>query len=301
MKYFLNKDIIKYNLLLALITLIVGAIGWELAENKIIIFLFVFTQSIIIAVQLAIYSKRQEQFSKIQEQLDQNQFKLLQRCDKNQETYNNLMQKQNMHYKQMEALLSIHSVIKPSMPLPQLRDSAISPDMANIIIQHVLNNKCKTILECGSGVSTLLISYCLKKTGQGRLWSVDHEEKYALITKQNLKAHSANEYTTVIEAPLKNITIKKKQWQWYDTAFLKDIDNIDLLIIDGPPRTVDSMVRYPALPLLFNSLNRHATIILDDASRPAEKDIVENWLKEFQNLSYDFIDTEKGTVILTKE
>lgn len=291
MKYFIDKNSIKHITLLAFITLIVGAIGWGLADSKIIIFLIVLSQSIVIAVQIATYSNIQNQFD----------LKLQQQFDQNQETYNRLIQKQNTHYKQIEALLSIHSVIKPHTPLPQLRDSAISPDMANIIIQQVLNNKYKTILECGSGVSTILISYCLKKLGQGHLWSIDHEEKYASITKQNLKSHNLEEFATVIHTPLKNITIKNKTWQWYDVGHLKDINEVDLLIIDGPPRTIDLMIRYPAMPLLFNSLSKHALIILDDASRQAEKDIVEKWLKEFPNLRYEFFNTEKGAVILTKE
>jgi len=183
-----------------------------------------------------------------------------------------------------------------------MRGSAISPDFANILVSIIFEKKPKTIVECGSGVSTLIISYCIKKMGCGHIWSIDHEKKYSDITSNNLKTHGLASFSTVIVAPMKLIDIDNKNYNWYDTKGLTAIQNkIDMLIIDGPPRNYSDEVRYPALPLLYEYLSDDAVIILDDANRKGEKEIVRKWLKQYKCLSYEWVDSEKGAVILRKD
>ena len=54
---------------------------------------------------------------------------------------------------------------------------------------------------------------------------------------------------------------------------------IDLLLVDGPPGYGEGMERsrYPALPALEPRLAPGAMVVLDDASRPGEREIIERW------------------------
>lgn len=203
-------------------------------------------------------------------------------------------------FKQTEGLLSILSCLKINRPLPPLGEWAISPDLAHVLICTVLANRPKCIVECGSGTSTLLMAYCLKQIGEGVIWSLEHEEKYARTTRKNLKAHGMEDQARVVHAPLQQVLLNGKSWLWYETTFLDKLDPIDLLFIDGPPARLGHMMRYPALPLIHQRLSKHAVIILDDAGRKDERQIVEVWLKEFTDFEYEWLDTQKGTVVLRR-
>ncbi len=206
--------------------------------------------------------------------------------------------KQN--YRQIEAMLSVLALLRPKLPLPQMRDWAISPDFARIVVGLVLARKPKTILECGSGVSTLLMAYCIRELGQGHIWSLEHDPAYGDITRKMLEAHDLGDASTIIDAPLKEISLYGRIWKWYDTASLGDIGPIDLLVIDGPPQKTQRMARYPALPVLGESLNDDAIVILDDASGRRGKPTARAWKKEFVGFECECYHTEKGALLLRK-
>ena len=50
-------------------------------------------------------------------------------------------------------------------------------------------------------------------------------------------------------------------------------------MVDGPPGNEEGIERsrHPALPVLGERLGRGAMVILDDAERPGEQGVLENW------------------------
>ena len=62
------------------------------------------------------------------------------------------------------------------------------------------------------------------------------------------------EFAEVRHAPLKRGMIGDAEWYWYDPEQLEGIDDIDLLLVDGPPGMIQKNSRWPALPLLFDRL-----------------------------------------------
>ena len=111
------------------------------------------------------------------------------------------------------------------------------------------------------------------------------------------------DYSTIIHAPLKNVLIDNQEWLWYDNHdYQKLLENqkIDLLVIDGPPWDTQKLARYPALPILFDSLSEDATIIIDDAYRKDEQEIIDLWANKYNYFHQDFIEGDRGTVILSK-
>lgn len=209
-------------------------------------------------------------------------------------------QRQDYRHKQTEALFSIYTMIKPQHPLPFLGDWAISPDFAHILISRIYEDKPKTVLELGSGTSTLLAGYCMKSIGQGKIFSLENTEAYAAETKRMLKKHDLQNEAEILHAPLSPVTIGNENWLWYDTHQISGLSSIDLLIIDGPPKSVQKMARYPALPLLIPKLSENAVILLDDSRRKDEKLIINRWLEEFDELHCELVDTEKGTAVFQK-
>ncbi len=59
-------------------------------------------------------------------------------------------------------------------------------------------------------------------------------------------------------------------------------DPIDLLVVDGPPAYAagHGLARYPALPVLCDLLAPRATVILGDAERPGEQEVLRRWEHE---------------------
>jgi len=201
-------------------------------------------------------------------------------------------------FSQTQSLLFVYGKINFKKPLPPMRGSAISPDFAAILISLFEERAPKTTLECGSGISTIILSYLAEKNN-GRVISLDHLEEFADSTREELKKHRNRSEVKVVLAELKKRAINGQSYNWYDLDKIENITTpIDMLIIDGPPKNSSKNARYPALPLLRKKLSDNCVIVLDDADRADERETVEKWLKEFPEFKKTYIPTEKGTVVL---
>lgn len=203
-------------------------------------------------------------------------------------------------YRQIEALFSLFSTMHPERPLPDMRGWAMSPDLLKKIAEMILAAKPKLILEAGSGVSTLVIGYCLKRLGEGRIISLEHDAEHAQKTQALVSLHGLDGYVTVMHAPLRKFDINGEHWVWYTIDGVNLDRPIDVLVVDGPPGHIQKLARYPALPLLYSFLAAESTIVLDDGQRPEEKEIVARWEDEFGELFPQYLELEKGAFLLKK-
>ena len=208
-------------------------------------------------------------------------------------------------YQQLETLIPLIHDLDIKKNLPNTRDYAASPDYLSTINEIIKKNTPNLILEAGSGVSTVIASYSLKKYGEGKIISLDHDEKYAQQTKYELKKHNLENYAEVVYAPLKKhifpiSDLYDNYLIWYDTdTILNQIDSVDLFIIDGPPSRIKN-ARFPALPIMFDKIKKGTIIILDDAKRKNEQDIIKLWKKEYDCFEYEYIENDKGLLIMKK-
>lgn len=205
-------------------------------------------------------------------------------------------------YKQIEALLNLHSLIPLAHPLPPLRGWAISPDFAIALYSLILERKIQNVLELGSGSSSLIVGYALQKLGRGKLISLDHDSNYAIASKQLVCNHQLEQYCQIHHAPLKSIEINGQNYKFYSLECLKQTNlKFDLLIVDGPPSYTNPLARFPAVPLLYDYLADEAIVCLDDGDRKDEKLAVKKWLQEYSALkTMTSPKTEKGMSILKK-
>lgn len=140
------------------------------------------------------------------------------------------------------------------------------------------------VVELGSGVGTPWLALSVATTG-GRLLSVEHDEAFVSSTSRLVAHYGLEDTSTLVHAPLEE---RSDEDPWYSLdalgeeldAFLGS-DQIDLLLVDGPPGTTGPHARRPALPELHGRLGTGALVILDDTIREHERAIWQGWLEEF--------------------
>lgn len=151
-------------------------------------------------------------------------------------------------------------------------------------------------VEIGSGVSTALIPLFLKKQKFNYdFFSIEGDAEWKKQTEILVKKYAPHE-----EVRINLITCQKKNDScWYDTTTLSEqltnFHNIDALLIDGPPGSLCSQARKPAIPFFLPRLKNNSVVFLHDAKRKDEKEIIENWKQYFHSLKINF--TKKGLAI----
>lgn len=202
-------------------------------------------------------------------------------------------------FRQMEALQGLYVELDLKHSLPPTRGWAASPDFLLELARHARSTQPKTVVECSSGTSTLVLARCMQLNGAGMVFSLEHDAEYARLTRAQLRRHGLEDWAQVLEAPLHPHALGGEKWRWYDISALPAWLEIDLLVIDGPPQATRSLARYPAGPLLFPSLARGASVFLDDAARPDERTVLQRWQKEFPALEQSGRHCEKGCAVLS--
>lgn len=217
-------------------------------------------------------------------------------------TYRGVVQEIKYQDSRNQAMLNIHTMVDADLPLPYLTGWAAFPELISAILKEVKLAKPDHIVEIGSGSSTIITSYLLKEHGKGRITSLDHDEYYGGLTVKELEQRGLQDLAAVHYTPLKAQEFINRTFSWYDLSSVdfEALPAIDLLVVDGPPEQTNTHARYPALPLLYPFLSEKAVVILDDAGRKEESEIVEMWLKDYPEFTHEFIPTEKGISILRR-
>lgn len=280
--YLRNKDKLLI-LFLLIFFILVGYLSFIVFSEFILVILIITISSTLLVFIFEFYRRLNDKSTQIVEQQIQSKTQ------------------QENNYKQIESALSLFHTIKPDLPLPKMRGWAASPDFLKRIVYEVLSRKPNLIVEASSGVSTLMISYTLKKIGHGRVISLENDKKYYRKTKKLIKNHGLEEYSTLMYAPLKKVTIDGKSFKWYDTTSLELESAIDMLIIDGPIGSLQKLSRYPALPKFYEKLAENGVVLLDDGNRQGEKEIVNLWVAKYPHIRSEYLELEKGGYILFKE
>lgn len=147
-------------------------------------------------------------------------------------------------------------------------------DYSRAIVEQALKST-GPVLECGSGLSTILLGII----GQERnfqVYSLEHHPAWAAHVHKRL-LNLGIKSVTVFETPLKEYG----NYDWYDVSKLPQLDSlqlIQLVICDGPPHDTKGG-RYGLLPIMKKYLAKGVIILLDDYGREEEQRIVNDWSK----------------------
>jgi predicted O-methyltransferase YrrM len=215
---------------------------------------------------------------------------------------------------QQKLKAGLSSVVNLMAVLPELKIGGVIPpfphqgfeitgEEAAFLTHLIRRHRPKLIMELGSGSSTFLFAAALRANGSGRLISIEHESEHAAHTAQMLAQADLSDWVELLVAPLAERGVDGRAFHWYDIgprlAALNE--RIDLLFIDGPPGKMQSLSRYPALPVLRPHLASHALIFVDDAGREDETRMIELW-RGLENIAFksetlDFL--PRAPVLLT--
>ena len=203
---------------------------------------------------------------------------------------------------QLECLDGLyHRLQLPRGTLPPTRGWAASPDFLNVLFDRIHDFRPDTVIECGSGLTTIVTARALQQLGGGKLISLDHDAKFAAITQKHLQDLGLSEFVEVHVAPLTSSRVNGADYVWYDIEAVDLPESLDMIVIDGPPIVLTGEEgRYPAVPRLMGRLARPGIVILDDTDRLGESRIVDKYLDEFRGMSREDVATEKGCVILSR-
>ncbi|MEN9840102.1 MAG: hypothetical protein RL177_1581 [Bacteroidota bacterium] len=182
------------------------------------------------------------------------------------------------HQRQVQSLNELTHLLPLRAPLPPLTGWAASPELLTQILMIVKSHQPTSVLELGSGASTIAIPYMLERWGQGSMISIDHDADFAEKTRHNLSIHE-HQNISLHHCALRPVTVNGTGYRWYDLSQVTLPHRIDLLIVDGPPLQTNPLARYPALPLLWDRLSDGAIILMDDTDRADEQEIVRRWME----------------------
>ena len=201
--------------------------------------------------------------------------------------------------REVQATASFSAMDVP-YPLP-LGGWALDHEAAAVLAREVATGAPGTVVELGSGSSTLVIGLQLARTGSGHLWSLEHDPGYADSTRRDVAALGLGAVVSVLDAPLAPLMVNGETFTWYTVpAEVAALPRIDLLLVDGPPGSTDrqGIPRYPALPVFRAQLSPGGVVLADDAGRVAEQRMLERWAAEAPELSVESIATHHGLAIL---
>src|SRR5262245_2921428 len=129
------------------------------------------------------------------------------------------------------------------------------------------------ILECGSGLSTLVLGVAARASGR-RVLSFEHNPAWAARLERNIPKDLRGSIEVCV-TPIR----RHGDFDWYSLEGMRLPNDIGFVVCDGPPGTTRGG-RYGLGPLLTPLLSPGCIVLLDDAQRSAERDVTIRWCTE---------------------
>ena len=160
-------------------------------------------------------------------------------------------------------------------------------------LQEMSNLAVKTrgpILECGTGITTILLGLLCQKRGV-KVWSLEHNvECYSCVEKTLKKFRIENVKLCLV--PL----VEYGDYTWYDPPVKEMPKDFHFVVCDGPPRRTGG--RYGLLPVMGKYVARDCIILLDNTDREGEKKIIKQWEKDF-NVRIKLVGSHDAFAVIT--
>lgn len=129
------------------------------------------------------------------------------------------------------------------------------------------------ILECGSGLTTLLLGAVAARTGV-QVHALEHNAEWHGRVTQSMRDFGMRNVTAHL-TPLRDFG----DYDWYDVSLATLPRGFTFVICDGPPASTRGG-RSGMIPTMHDKLARACEILLDDLVRPAEQELVRRWVLE---------------------
>lgn len=133
------------------------------------------------------------------------------------------------------------------------------------------------ILECGSGLSTLLLGWATRHSG-AEVWAFEHKEEWADQVRKELDKYDLNN-VTIFTTPLRDYG----NFVWYDPPLGDLPEDFGLVVCDGPPGDVKGH-RYGVVPVMREHFAPNVLILMDDADREGERRVLDKWCRSEEGM-----------------
>jgi len=105
-------------------------------------------------------------------------------------------------FSQLEAFAWLRDELQLKGPLPPTRGAAAAPDALLELVRIVDRTAAETVVELGSGVSTIVVARRMQQAGRGHIAALEHLPEYAGATRAEIVAQGLEDFATVLDAPL---------------------------------------------------------------------------------------------------
>ncbi len=205
------------------------------------------------------------------------------------------------------ASLLLHRLFPDSTVLP-FSPFSLNPNTILHAINDIQVNQRKSVIEFGSGVSTLIMAKFIKSNGLTvRILSVDHNHEWSGYIEKELIKHDCLDIVELVVAPLITGEWGQYSGSWYDQEIIKKTmaeRTFDMLIVDGPSAGKNAQIRFPALPFVIEALDDNFIIFLDDIRRAGENEILNKWKEIFTRANKPIVvnkDSQKVYAVIKSE
>ena len=130
------------------------------------------------------------------------------------------------------------------------------------------------ILECGSGLTTILLGLFAGQRGIP-VWSLEHSIEWHERMTKTLRKHRIPGVELCF-TPVRDYG----GFSWYDPPLDRMPPSFRMVVCDGPPERSTPGGRYGLLPVMRDRLGSGTVVLLDDVNLDAEQAVLARWLSE---------------------
>lgn len=154
------------------------------------------------------------------------------------------------------------------------------------LANDIVINSRTSILEFGSGISTIIIARLIKMNNlKCALITVDESAEWQEIIKKILKEENLLDYVNFVCAPTVKSSDLEHSFEYYNQAVFEAISNMkfDLVLSDGPSawQKTNVMSRATNFKFIKNNMADNFTIFVDNSDRLGETELVNRIASEF--------------------
>jgi hypothetical protein len=186
-------------------------------------------------------------------------------------------------YRFRRALAQISSLPQGEFPTPQIvqrlwtgwgnQSYSGHPEYLQEVITRAATI-ADPVLECGSGLTTLLLGLFAGRRGV-TIWTLEHDPEWhgriaGLLRRFNIKG------VELVLAPLRSYG----EFAWYDPPIDRMPQRFGLVVCDGPPKRTTKGDRYGLLPVMRDHLDVGSVILFDDVKVEGPDPIIVRWVQE---------------------
>ncbi|WP_310379999.1 class I SAM-dependent methyltransferase [Flavobacterium sp.] len=154
------------------------------------------------------------------------------------------------------------------------------------LANDIVVNSRTSVLEFGSGISTILIARLIKMNNLNcTIITVDESAAWQEIIKKILKEENLLNYVNFVCAPAVKSTDIELSYEYNNPAVFEAIGDkkFDLVLADGPSawQKTNVMSRATNLKFIKNNMTDNFSIFVDNSDRPGETELVNRIASEF--------------------